>query len=60
MNTIEKNILTSKTFWLAILQGILGVVVVVSTSIPGVGWLMIVKTIIDIGIRMITAQPVSI
>jgi hypothetical protein len=60
MNTIEKNILTSKVFWVAILQGILGVVVVVSTSIPGVGWLMILKTIIDIALRMLTTQPVSI
>jgi hypothetical protein len=50
---------TSKTIWLAVLQGILGVVVATSSQIPTVGWLMLLKSAIDIMIRIVTEMPVS-
>ena len=54
-----KAIFTSKTFWVAILQGVLGVLVVVGTSAPELGWVVILKSIIDIGLRMLTTEPVK-
>ena len=60
MNAQTKSILLSKTVWLAILQAILGIVVAVGSQIPTVGWLMVVKSIIDVLIRVITTQPVKI
>ena len=52
-----KAIFKSKTFWLAVLQATAGAVVVFSTSYPTVGWLMVVKSGIDIIIRLYTTQP---
>ena len=58
--TTAKIIFTSKTFWLAVLQGILGVLVVIGTQVPELGWVTILKSIIDIGLRMMTTEPVRI
>jgi hypothetical protein len=55
-----KSILLSKTFWVAVIQGLLGVVVVLETQIPGVGWLMIIKSVLDFGLRVATTQEVKI
>jgi hypothetical protein len=55
-----KSILLSKTVWVAIIQGVLGVVVALGTSIPTVGWMMVVKSVCDILLRTITTQTVSI
>jgi hypothetical protein len=49
----------SKTIWIAVLQGLLGVFVAVGSQIELVGWLMIVKSVIDVLLRIITEQPVK-
>jgi len=50
----------SKTFWIAGIQASLGVVAVFSAAYPDVGWLMIIKSILDIYIRSTTTKPVSL
>jgi hypothetical protein len=49
----------SKTIWIAILQGIAGIMVAVATEYQGLGSLMIVKSIVDIIIRYITTESIS-
>lgn len=56
---IAKSWYTSKTIWIAILQGILGVLVAIGTSVPNIGWLIILKSIIDIILRGLTEKPIS-
>ena len=58
-NMDAKSILLSKTVWLAILQGLLGVVVALGTQLPTVGWIMVVKSVIDVLLRVITEAPVK-
>lgn len=55
-----KSILQSKTFWLAAVQGLIGVWAVVETAYPTLGWVAIVKTIIDIILRVISTQTVTV
>lgn len=62
MNNI-KSVFSSKTIWLAVAQGVVGVIVAVFAADPalkttGVG--AIVKSIVDIYLRMNTTQPVSL
>lgn len=55
-----KNPLKSKTIWLAVIQGVLGVIVAVSTTYPELGGIMILKSMLDIILRVITTMPVDI
>ena len=41
----------SKTFWLAVIQGIVAVATIFYTNFPSMGWLLIVKSIADIYLR---------
>ena len=51
--------LTSRTIWLALLQGILGVVVVIGTEYPEIGGIAIAKSALDMILRGITTGPVG-
>ena len=51
MNANIKMLLTSPQFWVAIAQGVLGVLVVVGTELPAVGWIAIAKSVLDIAIH---------
>jgi uncharacterized membrane protein len=55
-----KTIWQSKTFWVAVIQGVLGVLVALETTYPGVGWLMIGKSALDIILRSMSAQEVTL
>lgn len=57
---MNKPIWLSKTVIIAILQGILGILVALGTSIPNVGWLLIAKSALDIIIRCLTTQAVKL
>jgi hypothetical protein len=50
---------TSKTILLAIAQAIIGIVVVLETSYPGVGGLVMAKSAMDILLRFITDAPIQ-
>ncbi len=58
--TNYKSIFTSKTFWFAVVQGVIGLVVVFESSYPGVGGLVIAKSVLDIILRYLTVQPVTL
>ena len=60
MNT--KPWYTSKTIWLAIVQGLAGVLAAVFSADPSVqsiGWLAIVKSVLDFGLRFLTGQAIG-
>lgn len=54
-----KNILQSKTFWVAIAQFIAGGLAVLASNHPNIGWLLIGKSFLDIILRWYTDQPVN-
>lgn len=49
----------SKTIWVAILQGVAGLVVAFSTEYPEAGGLLLVKSLVDFGLRMFTNKAVK-
>ena len=53
-----KSLLQSKTFWVAVLQALVGIVAIFATTYPTVGSLLIVKSIIDVILRVVTTTPV--
>jgi hypothetical protein len=55
-----KSLFSSKTFWLAVVQAILGIVVIFSTTYPDVGWLLTAKSVLDIVLRFTTTTPVTL
>ena len=55
-----KSLFQSRTFWLAVLQAVAGIVVVFSTAYPTVGGLLVAKSIVDIILRVVTTQPVTV
>ncbi len=57
---MDKSILKSKTFWLAALQAIVGIFVVFETAYPGIGWLVIGKSVVDVILRAVTTVPVAL
>ena len=57
-NKNMKGLVQSRTFWLAIIQGVAGVIVILETELPGVGWVAIVKSVLDVLLRLATGKPV--
>lgn len=56
---MTKSLFASKTFWLAVLQALLGVFVVFGTAYPMIGWLAIGKSVVDMALRYITTTPIA-
>lgn len=54
-----KLLLKSKTFWLAVIQAVAGVVVVALTQLDMVGYIAVFKSIVDIVLRLITTEPIE-
>lgn len=55
-----KSIFASKTFWLAVVQLVVGIVVYYQGIYPSVGELVIVKSFLDMMLRYFTTQPVAV
>jgi len=53
-----KSIFASKTFWLAVVQGLAGVMLVVKTTYPTLGWVGVVLAVLQIVNRFYTDQAV--
>lgn len=52
----------SKTIWLAILQAISGVLLAffqTNPTIGEVGWFVMTKSVLDVGIRLLTQVPIE-
>ena len=49
----------SKTLWLAALQFVAGGVMSVSVAHPELGWLIMLKSVVDITLRFFTEQPIA-
>lgn len=53
-----KSILQSRTFWIAVAQAIISVAVVVFTELDMLGVVFILKSIVDIILRVDTKEPI--
>lgn len=56
---MDKSLLQSKTFWIAVLQAVAGIAVVFSTAYPAVGSLLIAKSVIDVILRVVTTTTIK-
>lgn len=54
-----KSLIGSKTFWLALIQAVVGGLVILFSEIPDlVGYVAIIKSIGDILLRIVTTEPI--
>ena len=49
----------SKTVWLAILQFAVGLIAIILSSYPEMGYLVMLKSILDISLRLLTDLPIE-
>jgi len=58
---MNKEWYKSKTIWVAVLQGVLGILIAMTDVVPAqwVGFVLMGKTFIDLIIRSLTAQPLG-
>ena len=54
-----KSILQSKTFWVAVLQAVAGIVAVFYSSYPAVGELLVAKSALDVILRVVTSTAIG-
>lgn len=58
-NNQGKKWYLSKTIWLAVLQGLAGVVLAVLSIHPELAWALILKSVIDFVLRQFTEMPIK-
>lgn len=56
----KKSIWESKTIYVALAQGLLGVLTVISTEHPGLGWALVSKSFLDVLLRVLTDKGVML
>lgn len=49
----------SKTLWIALFQAVLGFVVVLESQYPTIGYVVVLKSALDIAIRMMTFSEIE-
>ena len=54
-----KTLIESRTFWLAIAQAVGAVLIVALTELDMMGGVLIVKSVVDIVLRLSTDSPVD-
>ncbi len=54
-----KSLFKSKTFWIAIIQAIVGIIVAVFTNFGLIAYITVAKSVADIAIRLITKEPIK-
>jgi hypothetical protein len=55
-----KSVFKSKVFWIAVIQGAIGIWAVLETSLPTVGWVVVGKSVLDILLRWITTTTITL
>lgn len=53
------NLLKSRTFWVAVIQAVIGAVAIFATAYPTIGGLLVAKSVLDIALRIVTNKPIS-
>ena len=59
MNTSYKKWYLSRTVWLAVLQGIAGILSIVAFENPEIGEVLMAKSVIDILLRFATSYSIK-
>ena len=54
-----KTLLSSKTFWIAVSQAVGAVLIVAFTELDMMGGVLIVKSVVDIILRLQTDEPIG-
>lgn len=54
-----KSVFASRTVWLAVIQAVLGVAIVVATEAGEVGIVLVLKSLVDIALRFDTYEPLK-
>ena len=54
-----KSLLESKTFWVAILQAVASIAIVALTELDMVGYVGLIKSFLDISLRLITSDGID-
>lgn len=54
-----KKLIHSHTFQVACFQALIGAVVIFQSSYPEAGWIAILKSALDVYIRMQTSKPIE-
>ncbi len=55
-----KSLFHSKTFWLACIQALAGMIAIFATTYPNVGILLLAKSVIDVSLRFATTTEVTL
>jgi hypothetical protein len=55
-----KSIFTSKVFWVAFIQAIIGGGAIFFTNMDMLGYVAILKSVGDIALRFVTTEPVTV
>lgn len=58
-NTYMKKLVHSKTFWFAVSQAVGAVLIVAFTELDMMGGVLVVKSIMDIALRLETKEPIQ-
>lgn len=53
-----KSLTQSKTFWKAVVVGVVGIVTVALTELDMIGYIAIVNAVADVLLRMVTSDPI--
>jgi hypothetical protein len=60
INSVQmKSLLKSKTFWMAMIQSVIAAIVIFQTNYEVVGGVLVVKSGLDILLRLMTTEPVK-
>lgn len=54
-----KSLIASRTFWIAVVQAAIAVVIVFDTQYPNIGILLMAKSVLDIVLRVITTATIG-
>lgn len=53
------QLLKSKTVWVAIIQAVVGIGIAVLTDLDLLGYVIVLKSLGDVALRMVTTQPLG-